>query len=113
MGCLLNPGWFNPFDSTMFYNVLHQHQQLPLPMPMAAPLLTAPVGLSLQEQEILAHLAKAWDGFVNLDNRSDDDNREYRDAIHAAQKMIALRVARRIDAHIWRQPEDNQDGQQA
>jgi hypothetical protein len=63
-----------------------------------------PVTLTEQEKEILGHLSKAWNAFVELDKKHPDDNDEFRRAIHDAQKMIALRVARRVDQDVWFQP---------
>lgn len=54
---------------------------------------------------ILKQLADAYSAFKSLDAKHPDDDDEFKDAIHAAQKIIALRVARRVDPHIWFQPE--------
>lgn len=61
-------------------------------------------GLTDSEKEILKNLGNAWNSFIKLDNLSVDDVQEMKDAIHSAQKLIALRVARRIDVEIWNQP---------
>ena len=62
-------------------------------------------GLTNEEKECLKHLADAWDVFSKMDIKHPDDDDEFKTAIHDAQKMIALRVARRIDTNIWKQPE--------
>jgi hypothetical protein len=61
-------------------------------------------GLTDNEKEILKNLGTAWNSFIKLDNLSVDDAQEMKDAIHSAQKLIALRVARRIDIEVWNQP---------
>lgn len=62
-------------------------------------------GLTSKEKEILKHLVEAWQLYVSLDKKHPDDDNEFRTAIHDAQKMMALRVARRVDPTIWFQPE--------
>lgn len=66
-------------------------------------------GLTGEEQAILHHLTEAFKLFIELDAKHPDDDDEFKEAIHAAQKMIALRVARRVDPYIWYQPESNQE----
>jgi len=66
--------------------------------------LLAGVKLTDQEQEILKKLVEAYDLFTNLENRSDADNKEFVDAVHRAQQLIALRVARRVNPEVWHQP---------
>ena len=66
--------------------------------------IVSPESLTIAEKMVLDNLVQAWNDFVSLENRSDDDNTEFRDAIHRAQQLIALRVARRVDPDIWRQP---------
>jgi hypothetical protein len=61
-------------------------------------------GLTPVEQSVLANLLAAWNGFVSLENRSEDDDQEFKDAVHHCQQLIALRVARRVNPDIWRQP---------
>lgn len=60
-------------------------------------------GLTDREKECLRHLTQAWEAFMALDEKHPQDNSEFCTAIHDAQKMIALRVARRIDKDIWSQ----------
>lgn len=62
-------------------------------------------GLTNEEKECLKHLADAWDLFSKMNIKHPDDDKEFKTAIHDAQKMIALRVARRIDTNVWKQPE--------
>lgn len=56
-----------------------------------------------KEELILTYLAKAWEEFSNLENKHPMDDNEFCTAIHDAQKMIALRVARRANPEIWKQ----------
>lgn len=58
-------------------------------------------GLTPDEKEILDRLAKAWNLFARLEENHPSDVEEFAKAIHDAQKIIALRVARRIDPDIW------------
>lgn len=61
------------------------------------------LGLTEPEKECLKHLADAWNCFIQLEGKHPSDNPEFCDAIHAAQKMLALRVARRVNTDIWSQ----------
>jgi hypothetical protein len=67
-------------------------------------------GLTVSEQMILSYLVGAFTLFKDLDAKHPDDDDDFRRAIHDAQKMIALRVARRIDPHIWFQPQEGSHG---
>lgn len=70
---------------------------------IANPIVSNPVGLTNQEKECLNHLAQAWNCFAALQEKHPQDNSEFCEAIHSAQKMIALRVARRVDKDVWSQ----------
>jgi hypothetical protein len=61
-------------------------------------------GLTDDEKLCLKCLADAWELFSKLSSKHPDDDNEFRSAIHDAQKMVALRVARRVDTDIWKQP---------
>lgn len=56
------------------------------------------------ERDVLDRLASAWNAFVELERRAESDSAEFAAAIHRAQNLIALRVARRVDPDVWRQP---------
>lgn len=60
--------------------------------------------LTTDEKDVLKNLLDAWQNFVNLPLSLPDDVLEFKDAIHRCQQIIALRVARRIDEDVWRQP---------
>ena len=64
---------------------------------------TAP-GLTPCERAVLDGLADAWNVFVNLPSYHPDEADEMRRAIHAAQYLIARRVAVRVDPDIWAPP---------
>jgi len=60
------------------------------------------VGLTPKEKLVLDHLALAWNAFVSMENHHPDDTEEMRRAIHAAQHIIASRVAFRVNPEVWR-----------
>jgi len=62
------------------------------------------VGLSNEELSALEATAEAWNAWCTLPSRTADDDEEFMRAIHAAQQLIALRVARRVNPDVWRQP---------
>jgi len=66
-----------------------------------------PTNLTEEETRILHLLANAWNEYVRLDKKHPDDNDDFKRAIHQAQQLIALRVARRVDPLIWKQPEEH------
>ena len=51
--------------------------------------------MSEAERAIVMALAKVWDDFLGLPNEHDDDTQEFRQGIHALQRMILARPARR------------------
>jgi len=48
-----------------------------------------------QERALVMMLAEAWNEFTALPIEHDDDNAEFRHGIHALQRMILARSARR------------------
>ncbi len=50
-----------------------------------------------EELVVLEHLAKAWDFFAALRPQHPSDVAEFHSAIHAAQNIVACRVAQRAD----------------
>jgi hypothetical protein len=111
VGCYISPNWPYIFPSIPFTPIPSYPQVNFEPIPQITPMFvpTQPFveGLTSDEQEILNYLANAYRLFVKLDAKHPDDDNEFREAIHAAQKMIALRVARRVDPQIWYQPGDS------
>jgi len=51
--------------------------------------------MSDAERELVMQLAKVWDGFLKLPVEHDDDATEFRQGIHALQRMVLSRPARR------------------
>lgn len=88
MGCMLQPGF-----------------TMPPPSAFPAPKFTAAEGLTEGEREVLHFLKSAWDRFVSLGNHVEYDITEFNYAIHLLQQKMAVRVARRIDTDVWRQPD--------
>jgi hypothetical protein len=58
--------------------------------------------LSEAEKEVLRLLAEAWNVFISLEGKVDFDNTEFAYAIHKAQSLVAMRVARRVNPEVWR-----------
>jgi hypothetical protein len=59
------------------------------------------MALTPDERAVLAALADAWNRFIDLPLAHPDDRDEFRAAIHAAQNIVAYRVARRVDPDVW------------
>lgn len=53
--------------------------------------------LTQKEQEVLEHLVKAWNAFVDLPIQHGDDTTEFRHGIHRLQEKILARPARKMD----------------
>lgn len=91
-GCCINPQWMIP-PYQDFYK-----------LPEIKFDIWGAIKLTTEEEAILKKLAEAWNLFTSLDKRSEADNQEYTYAIHKAQQLIALRVARRVNPEVWNQP---------
>ncbi len=61
------------------------------------------VSLRFDEHSVLESLVSAHNEYMKLDSRLDDEDQEFKLAIHAAQRIIGTRVARRANPEIWRQ----------
>lgn len=73
--------------------------------PPTQPAPTAPVeGLTPHEERVLELLAEAWNLFRRQPQHGTADVAEFTAAIHRAQSIVAVRVARRLDPKVWRQP---------
>jgi hypothetical protein len=48
-----------------------------------------------EERALVLALAKVWDSFLSLPVEHDDDTQEFRQGIHAVQRMILARSGRR------------------
>jgi len=115
-GCNLNPGWYNPYPpyTTPYTPYLpdpynnNPNPFQPQPQTFFTPTFIdnlALAKLTPQEEELLKKLGEAFSLYSSLDKRSDSDNKEFTDAIHRAQQLVALRVARRVNPEVWAQPE--------
>lgn len=62
-----------------------------------------PISLNPNEHIVLESLVSAHNEYMKLDSRLDDEDQEFKLAIHAAQRIIGTRVARRANPEIWRQ----------
>lgn len=89
-GCCLNPGFINPFFEPTFPCFIN---------------MLGGVTLTPEETELLKKLGESYNLYCSLDKRSDADNKEFVDALHRLQQIIALRVARRVNPEVWAQPE--------
>lgn len=103
MGCFVNNplGWL-PYGSNE-YALYLESLRSGGPRPTFGESATYRPGLTAEEKLCLKHLADAWNIFVQLEGKHPQDNSEFCQAIHDAQKMIALRVARRVDTDVWSQ----------
>lgn len=90
LGCHVQPLWWNNFVTNPY-------------TPEAAPAPAADAGLTDNERRVLYHLATAWNEFSVMGRKCSADDQEFIDAIHKAQQLIALRVARRANPDIWAQ----------
>jgi hypothetical protein len=61
-------------------------------------------GILTNEIYVLGSLAEAWNAFKALPDHYAGDLEEMARAINACHAQIALRVARRANPEIWRQP---------
>lgn len=78
--------------------------QSPIHRPSVPVPATPKAGLTADERAALDALSAAWNQWLQLQRRAHQDDLEFQDAIHRAQNLIALRVARRADPDVWRQP---------
>lgn len=59
-------------------------------------------GLDADERLCLDHACACWDAWLKLDNRTADDNRTVRDALHHVQDLLTNRVARKHYPDFWK-----------
>jgi hypothetical protein len=103
MGCLVNPNWINShlpeiptiikIDSRPAGSPTYAEMQKISEGPISD-------GLTSEEKEVLKNLAFAWDAYVKIEKK-DSSIKEFNDAIHRCQQLIALRVARRVNPEVW------------
>jgi hypothetical protein len=95
-GCFVSPAWYSAPG-------IQPPNYIFLPSPESTP------GLTDQEKEILLHLTAAWTKFSELSDHNPYDLSEFTHSIHMLQQKMAMRVARRIDPLIWRQPDGEKE----
>lgn len=107
LGCCLNPQWStNPFNQNPQPNPFNQPNPFQFPTFVNTFVNTNDfVKLTPEEKELLQRLGEAYNLYIALDKRSEGDNKEFVDALHRLQQLVALRVARRVDPDVWSQPE--------
>ncbi len=60
-------------------------------------------GLTPEEQKVSDALVKAWNTFMSFtDAIPTDELQEFREAIHAAQRVLLIRIVRRLYPEYWR-----------
>lgn len=105
-GCCLNPNWQWPYLTHNPFNCWNQSPIMEtLPLQPCYTFLPAE-GLTSEELDVLTKLKDSWNAFILLDKRSEPDYKEFQDAIHRCQQLIALRVARRVNPDVWAQPNE-------
>lgn len=67
-------------------------------------------GLTSTEKEVLNALVEAWNRFLLLSVDHPNERREFLSAIHRAQALVAVRVARRLEPDFWRGGESADHG---
>ena len=50
---------------------------------------------------VLAGLSSAWATFQELPDQDSNDRLEFRLAVHACQRIVSTRLARRVDPGVW------------
>ncbi len=58
-------------------------------------------GLLPLEGEVMRHLHLAWNAFCILPSQHPDEKRDFCDAIHRLQDLLAVRVCRRLFPDGW------------
>lgn len=58
-------------------------------------------GLTRIEEEVMAHLVYAWELYRQLEERKPGEHSEVADAMHAVQRLLALRVVARLFPDYW------------
>jgi hypothetical protein len=99
MGCHINPCFCFP-DPSVSEHIFTTHKTV---------YEAKPVGLTNAEKDVLKHLVEAWKKYAALEGHVNADLTEFTYAIHLAQQLLALRVARRVDTDVWVQPQEDNE----
>ena len=59
-------------------------------------------GLTPREEKCLHHLSASYGVFLDLPIQHPDDMRDFVDAVHRIQDLIAMRIARRLFPGYWK-----------
>ena len=59
-------------------------------------------GLSREEEEVMDLLVAAYNKFISLEYSNSTDLKEFAEAIHLQQGILALRIVRRVYPKYWR-----------
>jgi hypothetical protein len=59
-------------------------------------------GLTQEDQQVMDSLVEAWCIFVSLPDRNPDETNDFRAAIHACQRILAVRSMKRLYPNYWR-----------
>lgn len=62
-------------------------------------------GLTVGEQAVSESLCAAWNAFVGLLDREDDETTDFRRAIHEAQRILQARAHARAYPNYWHLPD--------
>jgi hypothetical protein len=62
-----------------------------------------PLGASHAERRLLDLSADLWNTYTQLEGRAETDDADFQAHVNALQRIIALRVARRVDPDLWTQ----------
>jgi hypothetical protein len=54
-----------------------------------------------KEKSILNQTTDIWNNWLLMSGRLSDEDQDVRTAIHTIQRVIALRLARRVDPETW------------
>lgn len=57
--------------------------------------------LTREEKDCLYRLAQAWNLLVKMPREHPNELNEFKDAIHRAEQIIGMRVARRVEPDIF------------
>lgn len=86
--------------------VIDEEEALQYPDAISLELRAEAVRLQPDEKAVLDHLTALWNAYLALSPKLDlshpDPHAIVRDAVHAIQGVIAMRVARRVDPDVWR-----------
>jgi hypothetical protein len=90
-----------PNDASLQPEYVQENRFQERETPQLLELLPMSASLTAAERRVLDALVLAWEQFIQLGDPHPDDRDEFKRAIHAAQNIVAFRVARRVDPEAW------------